>query len=179
MILNEVYKFKKKNFIFKIKKITSKDISKDYVQGLNTNKFVRYNIDQKINKSFQINYIDEHNKSNDKIVVGIFNKNKLIGTCGAQKKSKKKYYIGIFIFNTKYRGLKLSKILICYLSHYLKKKENISYVYASVNRKNNISHNLFKALNFKANLREKKRYKSDVVYFVQIKKLLEINNHSF
>ena len=96
MILNEVYKFKKKNSIFKIKKITSKDISKDYVQGLNTNKFVRYNIDQKINKNFQINYIDEHNKSNDKIVVGIFNKNKLIGTCGAQKKSKKKYYIGIF-----------------------------------------------------------------------------------
>ena len=75
--------------------------------------------------------------------------------------------------------MKLSKILICYLSHYLKKKENINYVYASVNRKNNISHNLFKALNFKANLREKKRYKSDVVYFVQIKKLLEINNHSF
>ena len=176
MILNEVKNIKKKNLHLIIRKIVSNDIANDYVNGLNSNKFVRYNIKDKINKTFQIKYIDDHNRSTDKIIIGIFHKNKLIGTCGAQKKSKKKYYIGIFIFNIKYRGFSLSKILISYLSHYLRRKESVTYVYASVNRKNKVSHNLFKSLKFKENLKEKKRYKSDVVYFIKIEKLIKLNH---
>ena len=49
-------------------------------------------------------------------------------------------------------------------------------MYASVNRKNKVSHNLFKSLKFKENLKEKKRYKSDVVYFIKIEKLIKLNN---
>ena len=88
MILNEVKNIKK-NLHLIIRKIVSNDIANDYVNGLNSNKFVRYNIKDKINKSFQIKYIEDHNRSTDKIIIGIFHKNKLIGTCGAQRKSKK------------------------------------------------------------------------------------------
>lgn len=174
MFLDEIKKFKKNNFSFQIKNIESINISKKYINSLNQNKFVRYNIKEKINKKYQVHYIHEHNISSDKIVIGLFNKNKLIGTCGAQRKSKKKFYIGIFIFNKKFQGFKLSKILISYLSYYLYRKEKISFVFASVNKKNFKSHNLFKSLKFKINHNEKKRYKSDIVYFVNIKKLRQM-----
>ena len=176
MLLKEIQKFKKRNFTFEIKQICSKDISSNYIKALNTNQFVRYNARDKITKRFQIDYINKHNKSSNEIIIGLFNNKKLVGTCGAQKKSKKKFYIGIFIFDKKFIGLKLSKILISFLSHYLKKRKSVSYIYASVNRKNLISHNLFNSLGFKKNFREKKKYKSDVVYFIKNKNLIKFTN---
>ena len=57
------------------------------------------------------------------------------------------------------------------MSNYLKQNNKVTFVYASVNKKNLISHNLFKSLKFIENFNEKKRYKSDVVYFIQSKHL--------
>lgn len=171
MKLGYEFKFKIKSYTFKIKKIEKSDISKKYINSVNNSKFLRYNTRSLINTKLQAEYIKNINNSRDDIIIGIFNKKKLIGTCGAQKKSKKKYYLGIFIFDKNFRGVKLSKILISFMSYHLKKSFKISYLYASVNKKNYISHNLFKSLNFKINIKEKKRYKSDVVYFIQTKNL--------
>ena len=41
MILNEAKNIKKKNLHLIIRKIVSNDIANDYVNGLNSNKFVR------------------------------------------------------------------------------------------------------------------------------------------
>ena len=106
---------KKSEIRKKILKIRKKDISQKYVDSINKSKFLRYNIKELINKKLQIEYVKKINKSKDDIIIGIFNKNKLIGTCGAQRKSKKKYYLGIFIFDKKFKGKKLSKILIIFL----------------------------------------------------------------
>ena len=57
------------------------------------------------------------------------------------------------------------------MSYHLRKYHNVTYLYASVNKKNFISHNLFKSLRFKENYRERRRYKSDVVYFIQTKNM--------
>ena len=173
MLLSKTQKFKRKKFNLKIRAILPKDITKNYIKSLNFNKFVRYNINDKITKKIQIKYVKDINKSSNNILIGVFNQNKLVGTCGAQQKSKKKYYIGIFIFEKDFKGLKLSKILIIFLSYFLKKIKSVNYIYASVNKKNFISHNLFKSLGFKENFRVKKRFKSDVVYFIKTNNLID------
>jgi RimJ/RimL family protein N-acetyltransferase len=171
MRLQYKFKFIKNNHKFLISKIEKNDISQKYIKSINQSKFLRYNIKSLINKKLQIEYIDKINNSEDNIIIGIFNKGKLIGTCGAQKKTKKKYYLGIFIFDENFKGLQLSKIMISFMSNYLKQNNKVTFVYASVNKKNLISHNLFKSLKFIENFNEKKRYKSDVVYFIQSKHL--------
>jgi RimJ/RimL family protein N-acetyltransferase len=171
MKLHYEVNLKKKSHKFKIKKITKNDISQKYIESINQSKFLRYNVKTSINKKLQIEYINKINESKNDIIAGIFNKDKIIGTCGAQKKSKKKYYIGIFIFDKRFKGLQLSKIMINFVSKYLKQNYNVSFIYASVNKNNLISHNLFKSLKFKENFIEKKRYKSDKVYFIHVKNL--------
>ena len=171
MRLQYKFKFIKNKHKFLISKIEKNDISQKYIKSINQSKFLRYNIKSLINKKIQIEYIDKINNSEDNIIIGIFNKGKLIGTCGAQKKTKKKYYLGIFIFDENFKGLQLSKIMISFMSNYLKQNNKVTFVYASVNKKNLISHNLFKSLKFIENFNEKKRYKSDVVYFIQSKHL--------
>lgn len=171
MRLQYKFKFIKNKHKFLISKIEKNDISQKYIKSINQSKFLRYNIKSLINKKLQIEYIDKINNSEDNIIIGIFNKGKLIGTCGAQKKTKKKYYLGIFIFDENFKGLQLSKIMISFMSNYLKQNNKVTFVYASVNKKNLISHNLFKSLKFIENFNEKKRYKSDVVYFIQSKHL--------
>ena len=171
MKLEYEFKFKKKNKSFVIKKIEQSEISKKYIYSINNSKFLRYNIKSLINKKLQIKYIKNIDNSEGDIIIGIFYKKKLVGTCGAQKKSKKKYYLGIFIFDDQFKGFKLSKILISFMSYHLRKYHNVTYLYASVNKKNFISHNLFKSLRFKENYRERRRYKSDVVYFIQTKNM--------
>ena len=176
MRLRGEIKFKKKKKLFLVRQIENSDITNFYVNSINKSKFLRYNTKTQIDKKFQIEYVSKINESKNDIIIGIFNKNKLIGTCGAQKKSKKKYYLGIFIFNNKFRGFKLSKFLICFMAKYLYNYHNITYIYASVNKKNVISHNLFNSLNFKKNKQEKRRYKSDIIYFIQTKKLNFLKN---
>ena len=171
MRLQYKFKFIKNKHKFLISKIEKNDVSQKYIKSINQSKFLRYNIKSLINKKLQIEYIDKINNSEDNIIIGIFNKGKLIGTCGAQKKTKKKYYLGIFIFDENFKGLQLSKIMISFMSNYLKQNNKVTFVYASVNKKNLISHNLFKSLKFIENFNEKKRYKSDVVYFIQSKHL--------
>ena len=172
MRLQYKFKFIKNKHKFLISKIEKNDVSQKYIKSINQSKFLRYNIKSLINKKLQIEYIDKINNSEDNIIIGIFNKGKLIGTCGAQKKTKKKYYLGIFIFDENFKCLQLSKIIISFMSNYLKQNNKVTFVYASVNKKNLISHNLFKSLKFIENFNEKKRYKSDVVYFIQSKHLI-------
>lgn len=176
MRLKRKIKFKKKKKSFLVRQIETADITSFYVNSINKSKFLRYNFKTKINKKFQVEYVNKINESKNDIIMGIFNKNKLIGTCGAQKKSKKKYYLGIFIFNNNFRGLNLSKFLICFMAKYLYFQHNVTYIYASVNKKNIISHNLFNSLNFKKNIREKRRYKSDIIYFIKSKNLNFLKN---
>ena len=166
MRLQYKFKFIKNKHKFLISKIEKNDVSQKYIKSINQSKFLRYNIKSLINKKLQIEYIDKINNSEDNIIIGIFNKGKLIGTCGAQKN------LGIFIFDENFKGLQLSKIMISFMSNYLKQNNKVTFVYASVNKKNLISHNLFKSLKFIENFNEKKRYKSDVVYFIQSKHLI-------
>ena len=98
MRLRGEIKFKKKKKLFLVRQIETSDITNFYVNSINKSKFLRYNTKTQINKKFQIEYVNKINESKNDIIIGIFNKNKLIGTCGAQKKSKKKILFGNFYF---------------------------------------------------------------------------------
>ena len=142
MKLEYEFKFKKKKIVCN-KKIEQSEISKKYIYSINNSKFLRYNIKSLINKKLQIKYIKNIDNSEGDIIIGIFYKKKLVGTCGAQKKSKKKYYLGIFIFDDQFKGFKLSKILISFMSYHLRKYHNVTYLYASVNKKKILFHTIY------------------------------------
>jgi len=163
------FNLKKKKFVIKCFK--PKEVTKDYVKGLNNNKFVRYNIEKKILISDQKKYIDKTNKSKNNIIFGLFNKKNLIGTIGSQKKTKNKYYIGIFIFDKKYLGIGLSKIMIKKTAKILKLNSQVLYLLASVNEKNKISHKLFKSLGFNENFTEPKILKKDKIYSIKVSEI--------
>ena len=171
MFYSNILRFIVKNNIFIIKCLNPAEINNNYIKELNKNKFVRYNIRKKISISEQINYIENINKSANNIIFGLFNKKVLIGTIGLQKISKKKYYIGIFVFDQIFKNIGLAKFMIKKVGKFMNKKLNIKFLFASVNKKNFISHKLFHSLNFKIHKKIKKRYKSDVLYFININKI--------
>ena len=76
-------------------------VNSQYVEALNKNKFIRYNIKTTVSKKDQQIYIKNTNLSKNKVIFGLFNKKKLVGTVGSQKHTNKKFYVGIFIFNKK------------------------------------------------------------------------------
>ena len=157
---------KKKKFVIKCFK--PKKVTKKYVEALNTNKFVRYNIRKKILASDQKKYIENINKSKKNLIFGLFNQKNLIGTIGIKRKKQKKYYIGIFIFDQKYLGQGLYKIMIKKSAEILKRNSKVLYLLASVNEKNKISHKLFTSLGFSENYTEPKKLKKDKIYSVNV-----------
>ena len=181
MISKKIVKFIFKTKTFCAKNINEKDINFNYINALSTQRFVRFNKKKKKTSfSKQANYIQEINKSSDRILIGFFNKKVLIGTVGAQKISEKKSYIGILLFDEAFKGIGFSKIMLQTTSLMLLNKFKVSMVYATVNKKNIISHNLFSGLGFKPHKSHPKRYKSDVVYYIQtstLKRLLAKNQN--
>tara|TARA_Y100000768_G_scaffold369529_1_gene334531 strand:- start:2448 stop:2975 length:528 start_codon:yes stop_codon:yes gene_type:complete len=171
MFFNKSLKFVLKKKVFIIKCFKSSEVNRNYVNAINSNKFVRYNTNKKFSISDQKKYIKNINKSENDLIFGLFNKKRLVGTVGSQKITSKKYYIGVIIFNNKFRNLGLAKIMIQRVSKYMNSKLNVNFLFASVNKSNFISHKLFKSLNFRVHKKIKKKYKSDVVYYVNINKI--------
>tara|TARA_B100001750_G_C15407935_1_gene546237 strand:- start:277 stop:792 length:516 start_codon:yes stop_codon:yes gene_type:complete len=171
MFFSDNLKFSIKTKKFTFKCFSPQKVTKNYVDALNNNHFVRYNFKTNISLFDQKKYIEKTNKSKDKVIFGVFNGKYLIGTVGSQKKTQKKYYIGIFIFNKKYRGKGLSKVMIKKAAKILKRNCNISYLLASVNEKNSISHKMFLSLGFKENFIEPKKLKKDKIYSVKVSKI--------
>ena len=168
MISKKLVRFIYKKMTFCAKNVNEKDINFNYINALSTKRFVRFNKKKK-KTSFtkQANYIKEINKSSDRILTGFFHKKALIGTVGAQKISEKKFYIGILLFDKVFKGIGFSKIMLQIMSLILLKNFKVKMVYATVNKNNIISHNLFSGLGFKPHKSHPKRYKSDVVYYIQ------------
>lgn len=156
------FKLRKKNYTLCC--FLPNNVTNQYVEALNRNEFVRYNIKKKISKKEQKIYIESVNSSKNQVIFGLFNKKKLVGTVGSQRQTKKKFYIGIFIFNKKYLGIGLSKIMIRKAAVILKKNCKISYLFANVNKKNIKSHKLFQSLGFKENFTQTKILKNDTIY---------------
>ena len=172
MIFKEISFFKFRNKKFLTRCINKNDINDKYIKALSTKKFVRFNKkNKKTNYLKQSGYINEINKSKNKLLAGFFNKKKLIGTVGVQKISSRKYYIGILIFDFKFKGIGLSKVMLSIVGKILKKNLDVSFLYATVNKNNLKSHRLFKSLGFKKHKSHPKRYKSDVVYYINTENL--------
>jgi len=159
------FNFKKKNYALKC--FLPDKVTNEYVRALNKNKFVRYNIKTNISKKNQQIYIKNINSSKNKVILGLFNKKQLVGTVGSQRQTNKKFYIGIFIFNKKYLGIGLSKIMIKKAAKILKKNCETSYLFANVNEKNIKSHKLFQSLGFKENFTQPKILKKDTIYSIK------------
>lgn len=160
MIIKDKLNFKIKKKIFEIKRIKIKDISIEYIKSLNVAAYLKFKKKHTLNS--QSNYLKKINNSRNNFIVGIFHKEKLVGTMNTQtykklkignKKFKNIVSFGILIF-LKYQKKKIGKFSIKNFSNFLKKKYD--YIFSTINKKNQISINAFmkagfKKMNFKKN----------------------------
>ncbi len=163
---NQIYiEYKKK--IFLLRKIKIRDINNKYVDALKQNKFlasIPTNIDLKRQKEI----VKKINNSKNRMLIGFFNKNNLIGTSGFQNLNRKKLDIGIFLFNKNFTGKGLAKIFIWYAGFYMYHFYKKKYFIAGIVKSNYKSLKAFKGAGYKLLNKKKGGYN----YF------LEIENHN-
>ena len=136
MELDKSLFFKIKNIHCEFKTLNDSNVSKEYVDGLNHQTKYIMNIPKNVSISSQRKYINNILLSERDTICGLFIDGKLVGTSGIQSSiSFLKYIevptedvstIGIFIFNNRFRGMGLGKIMVwatAYLFHYCTKKE--------------------------------------------------------
>ena len=82
MIFRKLIKFKINKNLFKIKSIKTSDISKNYINSLNTSKYLRSK--KKNTLISQRKYISKIKKSRNNLIVGIYMGNTLVGTMNSQ-----------------------------------------------------------------------------------------------
>ncbi len=167
MFTNYIHIFKIKRKLIQAKCLSSTDVNREYISELNKSKFIE-NQNNKVKK--QINYIKKIQKSKNKILIGFFFKNKLIGTSGFQKINTNKPTVGIFIFNKNFLGKKLSHLVTangCLFLHKVLRKNIFS---CGISNKNINSIKMFKKIGFNSYFRRNNVtfYKSSIE---QIKKV--------
>ena len=167
MFTNYIHIFKIKRKLIQAKCLSPTDVNREYISELNKSKFIE-NQNNKVKK--QINYIKKIQKSKNKILIGFFFKNKLIGTSGFQKINTDKPTVGIFIFNKKFLGKKLSHLVTangCLFLHKVLRKKIFS---CGISNKNINSIKMFKKIGFDSYFRRNNVtfYKSSIE---QIKKV--------
>ncbi len=140
MIFRKLIKFKINKKLFKIKSIKTSDISKNYINSLNTSKYLR--LKKKNTLISQRKYISKIKKSKNNSIVGIYMRNTLVGTMNSQihklvkigdKKFKNAISFGILIFN-KYQNKKIGKNSIIYYSKFLYK--SYKNIFSTVHKRN-------------------------------------------
>jgi len=121
----------KKYILFKINKLNyefrtlnEKDVNQDYLNGLDEqNKYIK-NIPAKISFASQKKYVRETLDTKSDTLLGLIVNNNLVATAGVQlsfseiflnninTQVNKLATVGIFIFNTNFRGMGLGKVLV-------------------------------------------------------------------
>jgi ribosomal-protein-alanine N-acetyltransferase len=130
---------------FLIKKLTSKNANKNYLNWFKDSSVKKYIVGAKKNISLNYlkNYIKYQNNKRNTLFFGIFNKqDKHIGNIKFDNISKKKNYVivGILIGNKKYRGIGLTQEIIKFFSDFFYKQYKIKNIFLGVdiNNKNAI-----------------------------------------
>tara|TARA_B100000959_G_C14988557_1_gene626684 strand:+ start:3250 stop:3756 length:507 start_codon:yes stop_codon:yes gene_type:complete len=160
MIFKNSINFKIKSRLFKIKNIKLSDISNNYINSLNSSKYLRYK--RKYSILSQKKYIKKIKESSNNCIVGIYFKEELIGTMNSQvhkfikignKRLKNAISFGILIFNN-YQNKKIGANSIKYYSKFLSKSYENIFSTIHKNNKNSIKvfvNSGFKKINFKTN----------------------------
>ena len=130
MELEKSILFKVSDMNCEFRAIHETDVSQDYVNGLKEQKEYISNIPIHVSISSQKKYINDILYSKGDAICGLFINNELVGSTGVQSSTSFLQYIevpvefvttiGIFLFNKKYRGIGLGKVLVwsaTYLCH--------------------------------------------------------------
>ena len=138
MELDKSLKFKLHDMVCNFRMINETDVNQDYVDGLQEqNKYIE-NIPANVSISNQKNYIKKTIKSKNGTICGLLLNDTLVGTAGIQLSFSESFLkniandvdelatVGIFVFNNRYRGIGLGKVLVwsaTYLFNYCIKTE--------------------------------------------------------
>ena len=153
MIFRESIKFRIKKKLFKIKNIKLTDISNNYIDSLNNSKYLKFK--KKNTFLSQKKYIKKIKKSPNNLIVGIYFKDKLIGTMNSQiykfinigdKRFKNVISFGILIFNN-YQNKKIGKNSISCYSKFLSK--SYKNIFSTIHKNNFSSIKAFSNSGFK------------------------------
>ena len=124
MELDKSLKFKLHDMVCNFRMINETDVNQDYVDGLQEqNKYIE-NIPANVSISNQKNYIKKTIKSKNGTICGLLLNDTLVGTAGIQLSFSESFLkniandvdelatVGIFVFNNRYRGIGLGKVLV-------------------------------------------------------------------
>ncbi len=156
-------KFKIKQKIFEIKKLTYKNIDKKYIVSLN-NRNIKY---KKKTIKQQIKYIQCIRKKGDEIFQLVY-RNKLVATSGFQFYRKISYQ-GILIVDKNFLGKGYAKYFILSFLIYVSEKYKKNLFCAVINKNNLISINAFKKAGYKL-----KNQKNNGKFFYINKKFIKL-----
>jgi len=132
MKIDKELRFKYFDKLFKIKSIDSDDVTDEYINGLKKTNFLINNPND-IDHQYQRNYITHINNSKNDVILGFYHNSILIGTSGVQNISADESApVGIFIFNEKYRGIGLGKILVWSATHIVYKYFGVEKFWADM-----------------------------------------------
>ena len=170
MVLGRSLLFKIKNMSCEFRSINTTDVNQGYIDGLKEHNKYLMNIPAAISFSSQKKYIKEIINSKNDTICGLFLDNELVGTAGiqlslsgscfqdTQSQMSKLATIGIFIFNTSFRGMGLGKTLVwaaTYLFHNHTKSELFG---AGMEKENVPSLKSFLSCGFRQVSEDKKNY---------------------
>jgi hypothetical protein len=171
MELDKSLKFKLHDMVCNFRMINEADVNQYYVDGLKKqNKYIE-NIPTNVSITRQKNYIKNTLKSKKDTICGLLFNDALVGTAGIQLSFSESFLkdittdvdeiatVGIFVFNNKYRGIGLGKVLIwaaTYLFHYCIKTE---WFGAGMGKENIPSYKSFLSCGYQEVLNEDKYYK--------------------
>lgn len=164
----------------KIRTLQIKDITSEYINGLNDTEVNRFLVNVRLEKQTEKTVKDFTEKnliSDDSVLLGIFVKdgNKLIGTIRISNISYFHYLcsIGICIFNKNYWGKNYAFEALRKVAKFIFDELKLHYIEAGVYKENIASIKLFKKAGFKimASFKDKYRY-SDTFYPVVILSLI-------
>ena len=169
MELRRALFFKINNMNCEFRTINETDVSQDYVNGLRKQTEYIENIPAEVSISKQKNYIKNVLSSEGNTICGLFINEALVGTSGVQSSIKFLQYIdapaeyvstiGIFVFNSSYRGKGLGKTLVWASTYLYHKCTSAVWFGAGMSRENISSANSFTSCGYRIVRDNEENYK--------------------
>jgi RimJ/RimL family protein N-acetyltransferase len=132
-----------------IRALSFEDVTTSYLEGLKKNSKFILHVPSELNEDTQKKYITDIQKDPNSVICGLFIDGLLVGTSGLQFNfDKQSAIVGVFIFNTNYRGAGLGRALVFGSCSLCYEELGITQFEAGIKQSNIPSRRLFARLGF-------------------------------